>query len=255
MKIIAISENGYVKSNNEDTYLINDSVFIDSNTELSENASVFVVFDGIGGNSSGEVAAKVASEYFASKYKDILLSNEDSLKDIIEQANSEVLKYATTDTHNNGMGTTLAGMILLEDRWIVFNVGDSRVYRLRNGLFKYFSVDDSYFNYLKSMGLVKEEDSEKYANNHKITAYLGNPHFDKEQIHVFSIDFGVRAGDTFLLCTDGVSDMVDDDTMRSILESGHSIRHLSEQIRQHILKAGAMDNFTYILVQMEDSHD
>jgi protein phosphatase len=248
MKILAYSNKGTVRDHNEDCFFIQDQTYVDTEVVLDKAIIIAAVLDGVGGSECGEVASKTAADYFHQHYMD---SNESSIIELLRKCNDQVLLEAD-QTGCEGMATTIAGIALDIEKSIVtiFNIGDSRVYRVRKGLLKQLSYDHSMFNMLKEMNKVATEDYSKYQDNHTITDYLGNKNFTDQSVYYNSIDFGVREKDIFFICSDGVSDQVNDEQLLNILNQNLDREQLKIVINENILMDGAPDNFTYIYIEI-----
>ena len=250
MKTVVISACGQVKQNNEDCYLINNKSYFDANIENHEEIFLAAVFDGVGGSNYGEVAAQISSHILASHFEFLANGNIDDLLKVVMTINEQLLFTAHEKPIYKGYATTIAGIKIQNDSLISFNVGDSRVYRCRLGLLKQLSYDDTYFNFMKSIGRVTDENAAKYKNSHIITSYLGKNDFEIDDIRAILYDFGVMKEDIFLICTDGVSDMCSDDILETILSSKEDLKNKSLQIQSIIESNGSKDNYTYILIEV-----
>jgi len=244
MKIIAYSNSGAVRDHNEDCYLIGDQVFFDGFEEIEANPSMLAVFDGVGGASCGEVASKIAAETLASQ------NPCENILECLISCNQMVELASLHQEQCRGMATTVAGIQIQEQNLTVFNMGDSRVYRFRKGMLVQLSYDHSYFNYLVSIGHLRMEDADAYKNNHRITNYLGQPSLENNPPYINTVDYGVKEEDIFLICTDGLTDMVEDIFIEKTMNQELSIYSMFMKLKTEAFLHGAKDNITMILLKI-----
>jgi protein phosphatase len=228
MKYVAVSNIGKVKSNNEDSFTVGSKFWQGDIIKSGENENCFAVFDGVGGVDNGEIASIVAAKEFSIFF--------DGLHNIppIEEVKKELLHTNGLIVEEGNMATTAVGIIYEKDNFLWFNMGDSRLYRMRNGLLFQFSVDDK-----------------TIAGSHVITSYLGSKYVDPSDINIGIIEQSVRLGDIFFLCSDGVSDMITDTQLEEFINSDYDIISIANNIKSFILqKTRAADNFTFIIMEV-----
>lgn len=243
MKVFAFTNNGLKYDHNEDSYLINGASRYGE--KLSGEANIYsaAVFDGVGGANAGEVASKLASQEAAKRINTLL--SEEELKLIMAEVNADVVNAAQSNPELRGMACTVAGALFCKDRTLVYNVGDSKVFKIKNGLMMQLSTDDTYAAFLaRAYG----ESIPSLQSDHRITAYLGNPQYDAEQLHLREVS-APDDGETFFICTDGVTDYINSDYLENILtDSTTTLVEKSNKISQAVFSNGAGDNFTYIIL-------
>ncbi len=207
--------------------------------------ALFVVADGIGGMGGGEVASQTAvAEIFQRYYADPGLDALSALRQAVEYANSAVRAQAER-LELPRIGSTAAGLALLPDgEAVLFNVGDSRVYRMQRGVIELLSRDQSVLQHQIDAGLISEEEA-RGARNVNVTAFIGQP------MPIQPVFNRVQAepGDVFLLCSDGLWDLVQPQEMLSIvrrLPADATARKLIALARQR----GGPDNITVIIVRL-----
>lgn len=251
MKTVCISKCGQVKDQNEDSFVINHQHYsLDQELVLEEDIKIAAVFDGVGGANYGEVASKLAAFELSKMYEQLIIQSDDALQQSIFTINQTLLDYANTYPEHKGFATTIAGIRIKDDELTVFNVGDSRVYRFRKGLLKQYSEDDSYFNLLKSMGRVTDDDYHRFDDNHVITSYLGKKDLFADDVHLKHIDFGIKKGDLFLICTDGVYDMCKEEELTQMLSLGIELDKIALHLTSCIEEKGSKDNYSMILIHI-----
>jgi serine/threonine protein phosphatase PrpC len=234
----AATDVGRMRKNNEDSYL--------------SSKPVAAVADGMGGHSAGEVASAIAIEELATLGDQGPWESEtaatDDLKQAILRANRRIREMAASDRKLNGMGTTLVALLEDGDMVHVANVGDSRGYLLRNGELSQVTVDHSLVQELVDEGRLSPEDAERHPQRSVITRALG---IDPEvEFDLFT--YKLQVGDRLLLCSDGLSDVVDTKQIRNVLLR---VRNAHEAARQLVTVAneqGGPDNITVIVVDAVD---
>lgn len=240
MKIVGLSKKGLVKENNEDCYVIDGKSFYNDSTILEEATSVFVC-DGVSNSNSGENASKLVCDELAHNYSDFINFTKDQCLEFIESVNEKLINGF------EGSYTTIAGLIINEDLLKIINVGDSKIYRYREGMLKQLTIDDTYYEYLKS---INDESYKEYENSHSITACLGMNNFDKKNVHYNEIEFGIMPKDKILVCSDGVSDMIVKDELVNLLSENKDISDIIVLMENKIISNGAKDNYTIVLMEV-----
>ncbi|HEX4909061.1 MAG TPA: Stp1/IreP family PP2C-type Ser/Thr phosphatase, partial [Actinomycetes bacterium] len=234
----AATDVGRMRKNNEDSYL--------------SSKPVAAVADGMGGHSAGEVASAIAIEELAALRDRGPWDNEtaatDDLKQAILRANRRIREMAASDRKLNGMGTTLVALLEDGDMVHVANVGDSRGYLLRQGELSQVTVDHSLVQELVDDGRLSPEDAERHPQRSVITRALG---IDPEvEFDLFT--YKLQVGDRLLLCSDGLSDVVEPAQIRNVLLR---VRNSHEAARKLVTVAneqGGPDNITVIVVDAVD---
>ena len=228
-KVFQATHVGKVRHNNEDSLIV-----IEPET--------FVVADGMGGQAAGEVASQTLVE----TVKDFLSKtpapwDEKILSQAIFLANKVILNLARQNQEYQGMGTT-ATILYLNGRQAYFaHVGDSRLYRLRNNFFKQITEDHSYVETLVRSGEITPEQARIHPLKNVLTQAVGAI----EEIDIDAANFSIEFGDIFLLCTDGLTNMVDDETIASILQTAPNP---ADALIEAALAAGGKDNVSVIVV-------
>jgi len=242
---------GMKRSHNEDSL----KVYRDEN--------LFIVADGMGGHASGEVASQLSvetlTEFFRATAEDEEITwpykldkgrryAENRVVTGIKLSNRRIFESAARDAKLKGMGTTIVVTYFTEDQCYVGHVGDSRVYRYRDGELVQLTEDHSLLNdYIKMRQLTPEE-IEAFPHKNVIVRALGM----KETVQVDIMNEPSISGDVYLLCSDGLSGMVTDPQMADILSMDGSLDEKCEQLIDSANKAGGTDNITVILVRFSD---
>jgi len=246
---------GNVRSNNEDNYSLNGKY--KSNTDVKEDlcfgniakeTQVYSVCDGMGGQEFGEkaslIAVKTLVEFAGKKF-------DKAVTKYIEKTNKLI---CTEIDKNSGVriGTTLSLLYINEqNKAIAYNIGDSRVYMLRSGELSQLSIDHTQAQRLIELGLLQKENANNHKSKHKLTQHLGI--FPDELIiepHI-SEEVELRQGDIFLLCSDGLTDMLTDDEIEEVLSKPEDTTDLARLLVNNSLDRGGKDNVTVVVIKID----
>jgi PPM family protein phosphatase len=213
---------------------------------LFVRAPLFVVADGMGGAQAGEVASEMAVDSFTSGLPDG--DPADGLRHIIESANRAIHDRSRTEAKTAGMGTTVTAAYVGQSDVTIAHVGDSRAYVLRGGELTRLTRDHSLVGELVARGKLTEEQAEMHPQRSVITRALGSEPDVEVDVHVYA----ARAGDVFLLNSDGLTSMVQEPRVREILEGAGSLAQAGRDLIAAANDAGGRDNITVILFRLED---
>lgn len=244
---------GKIRENNEDNFYWNGKIRADVNENQvcykgveTAGTVLAAVCDGMGGEAQGELASLLAVH--ALKPCSVNHVHETALASI-RAANAEICDEIEK---NNGrrMGTTLAALYIEKDKAVCCNVGDSRVYRMHDGKLEQLSVDHNQISQLVAMGVLTREEARRNKKRHVLTQYLGI--FEDEMIikPAFSAEITLDDGDLFLLCSDGLTDMVTDEEILEILQDGRPEKQ-ADSLVERALEHGGRDNVTVIVCRVE----
>lgn len=262
VKILLFSHIGNSRQNQEDNavlngrYLSHDQIrsfsasnplfYYNMSCRMTEN-SIFAVSDGMGGHSSGEIASLKTVCYLAERLagrrldKDTLRSEIGGLNQAVRQASLEKSEY-------RGMGATLCGMCVTDGKLLGFNVGDSRLYRFERGTLMQLSKDHTEGRRLLDLKLLSEEEVKSFPNRKSLYKHIG---MRSELVaDVFDIDDALP-GTIFVLCTDGITDVLSDAEIASILATGHSLKEKGENMIQTAVgrNVGYGDNMSIVMIE------
>ncbi len=249
IKFAEITDTGKVREHNEDA--------IGSNPEIG----LMVLADGMGGYNAGEVASgiavqtitELAAEGAAREERNALdlttglMRQSIVLRDAISRANKIIYQTAQSQTHCEGMGTTLVAALFYDNRVSIAHVGDSRAYRLRNETFEQLTLDHSLLQELVDRGFYSEEEAQRSTNRNYVTRALGvEPTVDVE-VH----EHDVEKNDIYLLCSDGLPDMVEDEDIHLTISTFNaSLDVVGQQLVQLTNDHGGKDNVSVMLAQV-----
>jgi protein phosphatase len=213
---------------------------------LFVRAPLFVVADGMGGAQAGEVASQMAVDSFDGGMPDG--SPSEALVQIIEGANRAIHDRSRTDARTTGMGTTLTAAYVGEGEVTIAHVGDSRAYLLRGGDLIRLTHDHSLVGELVLRGKLTEEQAEMHPQRSVITRALGSEPDVEVDVHVYQ----AKAGDVFMVNSDGLTSMVPDDRVKEILTGASSLEQAGRDLIAAANDAGGRDNITVILFRLEE---
>jgi len=246
LRIIAVSDKGCVREHNEDMILIGKDIFRDGCKEVSvdlnsENKKFFVaVADGMGGHNAGEVASEIVLRKMNEKINglEMNLTEEDlSLKisEWVKEIHSDILNEGNKDINKKGMGSTLIGALFYNNKIYYLNVGDSRLYRLRNGFLMQISKDHS----------LREITGNKDIASNIIINSFGSG--EKIFVDFASVGSKIFNDDTLLLCSDGLSDELNDEEIEETLENKENV---VDELLKKAKNKGGKDNISIILLYL-----
>ena len=226
------SDLGRQRQGNEDNFFV--------------RAPLFVVADGMGGAQAGEVASEIAVRSFDDELPNG--SRAEALVRVIEEANKRIHERARSNESLHGMGTTTTAAYVDDDEVVIAHVGDSRAYLLRDGELRRLTRDHSLVGELVARGKLTEEQAEQHPQRSVITRALG----PEASVQVDVDAFSARAGDVFLLCSDGLTSMVHEPKLGPLFEEAGSLEELGKRLIDAANAAGGRDNITVILFRLEE---
>lgn len=248
LTIVARTDPGLVRGQNE------DSVAVDADQGLA------VLADGMGGYNAGEVASSMATRQILSGLTAALQTTPGEQRDgrtglpfawrcLVEQisaANAAIYRASETQSQLGGMGTTLVAAVFCDNTLIVAHVGDSRLYRLRGSKFVAMTRDHSLLQEQIDSGLISVEDARYATNRNLVTRAVGvDPEVEPE---VHSHD--VRPGDVYLLCSDGLYDLVEEREMQRTLETHDDLDAAARRLIEMANDLGGDDNISVIVIKV-----
>ena len=238
------SDVGCVRDLNEDNAYWSKP---DSEAQLAKKGVLVVVCDGMGGHAGGEIASKLAVETIESYYYSASAPTTEALKSALEAANSAIFNKAKREPQLRGMGTTGTALVLRGGQAYCAHVGDSRLYLVRGGGIYQMSEDHSAVMELVRRGLLRAEEARNHPQKNVVLRAVGTQ--PQVEVSVWDEPFPIREGDRWLLCSDGLSDLVEDNelcdtiTRNAIDVAGNSLIALARQ-------RGGHDNITAAIVEV-----
>jgi protein phosphatase len=246
VKFVARSEIGHARENNEDKF---DFYEPDEESLLAARGSVFLVCDGMGGHNAGQIASELAAKQFLHAYYHLGGTAQDAARQAVLLAHHYIAEMASKIPSRYGMGTTLTALILKQDEGILVQVGDSRCYRLRDDVFEQLSRDQTLVAHLVAQGILTPEQAKYHPQRNVIRQAVGV----QDPSEPFEPDietFPLQPGDIYLLCSDGLNDMVDDAEIEAILRS-EPLTRAAWKLVDRALANGGRDNITVLLIQVQ----
>lgn len=231
---------GRIRSGNEDNFF----------AEADERRGVFVVADGMGGHAAGEVASEMAVT-IVSRHLLGLSSVRDTgasqlVSKSLQEANRAIFDRMLAESDKQGMGTTASVMVLSDHGYLIGQIGDSRVYLYRDGALVQITKDHSYVQEQVDAGLLTPEQARYHPYSNVITRCVGAS--DEVEADIYSGD--VRVGDVFLLCSDGLTGMVDDRRLAQLLMARSGPGRIVDSLIAEANGRGGLDNITAIVIQV-----
>ncbi len=239
----ALSDTGRTRSNNE------DSVALDAAT------GVLVLADGMGGYNAGEVASGMATEFIRDKLGQWLGQASRSASDAdvrramdicVDNANRAIFDAAHSIPQYAGMGTTLVVAVFRDRRLMLGHVGDSRGYRLRAGRLQQLTRDHSLLQEQVDAGLLTAEQAAHSVNRNLVTRAVGV----EDTVLLDTQQHEVQPGDVYLLCSDGLSDMLDDDAISQLMQGAAGLEEAASALVEAANEAGGKDNISVVLARV-----
>jgi PPM family protein phosphatase len=229
----AVSDTGRQRRANEDSLLA--------------RAPLFVVADGMGGAQAGEVASRIAVEAFQHGLGDTS-EPEARLAELALEANAHIYELSHTHAEQAGMGTTLTALYVGEEEVSIAHVGDSRAYCLRAGELLRLTDDHSLVDELMRQGRLTPEEAVEHPQRSVITRALG----PEGAVEIDTRSYRARAGDVYLLCSDGLTTMVGEELLATELLAHPRLRDAGDALIRAANEAGGRDNITVLLLRLEE---
>ena len=237
-----LTDPGCVRAQNQDVFVIQ---------KLRRGGMLFVVCDGMGGAKSGNVASSLAAEVFTHELQHSYRGQTDreQLEQILDKAvtmaNYMVYEQAHRNPEYEGMGTTLTAVLIKGKQAVVVNVGDSRVYHLSDSI-RQITEDHSLVQMMLRKGELTKEQAQHFPGRNYITRAIGTD--PAVQCDTFHLD--LKKGEYLLLCSDGLTNMVDEQEILFEVTYGDKAEHCCHRLRDITIDRGAPDNVTSVLVQV-----
>jgi len=245
-----LTDPGRVRSHNEDCF------------EIDPERELFVVADGMGGHSHGEVASKMAvqaikefvrrteseDDTWPFAYDSRLARHANVLKAAVRLAHDQVLAAIRDDGSLHGMGTTVVGCLMHNGTAALAHVGDSRAYRLRDGHLELLTQDHTWVNEQVVAGFLSREQARDHPLKNVVTRALGG----EAQVAVDVREVELEPGDLLLLCSDGLTTMLEDSEIEQALLAADEVECACEELIEEANARGGHDNVTVVLLRVEE---
>ncbi len=234
-QVAGLTDPGRVRRRNEDSFVC--------------DPPLFAVADGMGGAQAGEIASRLAASAFHEYHEADSLDPEARLRSIIQEANRRIYARASSDPHASGMGTTITAALVSGARISVGHVGDSRAYLFRDEVLEQLTEDHSLVADLVRSGRLTPEEAEVHPQRSVITRALGTD----AAVTVDSFSVEAKAGDVYLLCSDGLTTMLGSDPVRKALAETSSLEEAARRLIGEANAAGGEDNVTVVLFAVAEA--
>ena len=246
MKAFGTTDIGKVRRSNQDTFSV----------QMLPGAVLALVCDGMGGAAAGQVASKLACDTFVSHAVPAIEASRgtkiaESLRDAADLANREVYFRSLEDRDCEGMGTTLVAIYMTESTATLINVGDSAAYRFSDGKLRKITHDHSLVQEMVDSGKISPEEAKNHPRKNVITRVVGG----EIQLRSDMFEVGVQPHDLFLLCSDGLTNALTEETISHILSSGTEPDKICRTLIDRALENNARDNVTAVVLTPDKEAD
>lgn len=240
MNTFSITDTGRIRTSNQ------DCVFCEENA-VGSFPNLFLVADGMGGHQAGDMASRICVEEVV---RQIQATDRKTPVSVLEQAisvaNQKIYQTAIQDKALEGMGTTLVGTMIEGNTAYIVNIGDSRLYQLRDTL-RQITVDHSLVEEMVQSGEIQKNEMRTHPNKNIITRALGTD----TAVRPDCFEIEVQEGDVLLLCSDGLSNMLEDNQIENIVrENAEDLKQAGESLVRQANDAGGKDNISVILIRL-----
>ena len=258
MNYCTLTDTGKIRKNNEDFIAVfeqHNNLGIEKiNTE--DYGKLFVLCDGMGGVPGGDVASKMAcelllKEYYTSDHSEYERSHDPGylLSVMIKDISRRIMIHGLKNTRYYGMGTTLVSLLVKNDNSYINSVGDSRLYFLRDRELNQITEDQSLVWPLYKKGIITKDELRLHPENNILTYAVGSEvYLTADNVNRYSCSH--REGDLFLICSDGLTDMVPEYIINDIMNGASDLEKCAEQLLKKALDEGGKDNISIVLVRI-----
>ncbi len=240
LTVAARSDVGMIRSGNEDSFF----------AHATKERGVFIVADGMGGHAAGEVASEMAVQIVSRELQDLSTvygdASRNKVAESIRIANRAIYDRTIQESDKQGMGTTVSLLVVSGARYLIGQVGDSRVYLLRDGALRQLTKDHSYVQEQVDAGFLTPEQARYHPYSNVITRCVGAG----DQVEPDTYSGELRPGDVFLVASDGLTGMVDDRRLQQLLLSRASAGRVVDALIAEANYRGGLDNITAVVVQV-----
>lgn len=240
MNTFSITDMGRVRSSNQDCVLCEENA-------IGSFPNLFIVADGMGGHRAGDTASRMCTEIVADSIRNTDKKTPVSaFEQAVNAANRAIYDESVRHFELSGMGTTMVAAIVEQNTAVIVNIGDSRLYHMRD-ILRQITVDHSLVEEMVKSGEIHKEEMRTHPNKNIITRALGTD----TGVRPDYFEIEVREGDVLLLCSDGLSNMLEDDQIRKILQKYKgNMREAGQELIQQANEAGGKDNISVILIEL-----
>lgn len=241
MYSVALTDVGRKRLVNQDTVYISD-------TPVGVLPNLYIVADGMGGEKAGDYASKSLIGYMLTYIEHTIKMPVTAIQGAIEYANANLFAEGSKNPNLSGMGTTVVAASIIDNTLHVFNVGDSRCYVLDENSISQITKDHSLVEMLVSKGEITRESAEYKENKSKITRAVGA----EERVLIDSFEVDLAGNEYVLLCSDGLTNMVDDRKIFNIISSSAGVKSSAKRLVDEANLSGGSDNISILLIDINE---
>ena len=241
MYSVALTDVGRKRLVNQDTVYISD-------TPVGVLPNLYIVADGMGGEKAGDYASKSLIGYMLTYIEHTIKMPVTAIQGAIEYANANLFAEGSKNPNLSGMGTTVVAASIIDNTLHVFNVGDSRCYVLDENSISQITKDHSLVEMLVSKGEITRESAEYKENKSKITRAVGA----EERVLIDSFEVDLVGNEYVLLCSDGLTNMVDDRKIFNIISSSAGVKSSAKRLIEEANLSGGSDNISILLIDINE---
>ena len=241
MYSVALTDVGRKRPINQDTVYISD-------TPIGVLPNLYIVADGMGGEKAGDYASKSLIGYMLTYIEHTIKMPVTAIQGAIEYANANLFAEGSKNPNLSGMGTTVVAASIIDNTLHVFNVGDSRCYVLDENSISQITKDHSLVEMLVSKGEITRESAEYKENKSKITRAVGA----EERVLIDSFEVDLAGNEYVLLCSDGLTNMVDDRKIFNIISSSAGVKSSAKRLVEEANLSGGSDNISILLIDINE---
>ena len=241
MYSVALTDVGRKRLVNQDTVYISD-------TPIGVLPNLYIVADGMGGEKAGDYASKSLIGYMLTYIEHTMKMPVMAIQESIEYANANLFAEGSKNPNLSGMGTTVVAACIIDNILHVFNVGDSRCYVLDDVGISQITKDHSLVEMLVSKGEITRESAEYKENKSKITRAVGA----EERVLIDSFEVDLVGNEYVLLCSDGLTNMVDDRKIFNIISSSAGVKSSAKRLVEEANLSGGSDNISILLIDINE---
>jgi len=242
LDVAAVTDIGLIRESNEDSYAID------------KKTGLFVLADGLGGHSGGEVASKLAVDTITTFFKRLPKEARESsvtktIRNAVQAAHENIIKESVVNPILAGMGSTLVLALIRERTLYVANVGDSRAYLYHDNNLRLLSYDHSVVSELIKQGEITKDEARRHPQRNLVTQVIGiNPFTD-----CYQKKLELCGGDIIMLCSDGLWDMISDKEIEEIIKNEEEPKNLCSDLINAAKDAGGRDNITIVVIKVRSN--
>ena len=241
MYSVALTDVGRKRLVNQDTVYISD-------TPVGVLPNLYIVADGMGGEKAGDYASKSLIGYMLTYIEHTIKMPVTAIQGAIEYANANLFAEGSKNPNLSGMGTTVVAASIIDNTLHVFNVGDSRCYVLDENSISQITKDHSLVEMLVSKGEITRESAEYKENKSKITRAVGA----EERVLIDSFEVDLAGNEYVLLCSDGLTNLVDDRKIFNIISSSAGVKSSAKRLVEEANLSGGSDNISILLIDINE---